>query len=44
MGGGYDGPEWTDPTYTNMFSTSSAVFTKTPLYAVNTTLLKKAGV
>jgi len=43
VGGGYDGPEWTDPTYTNMFSTSPAVFAKTPLYSVNTTLLKKAG-
>jgi branched-chain amino acid transport system substrate-binding protein len=43
VGGGYDGPEWTDPSYTNFFSTTSAVFTKTPRYAINTTLLKKAG-
>jgi branched-chain amino acid transport system substrate-binding protein len=43
VGGGYDGPEWTEPTYTNMFSTEPAVFAKTPRYAVNTSLIKKAG-
>jgi branched-chain amino acid transport system substrate-binding protein len=41
VGGGYDGPEWTqDP---NMFSTSYSQFAKEPRYAVDPTLLKKAG-
>ncbi len=41
VGGGYDGPEWSqDP---NMFSTSYSQFAKEPRYAVDPTLLKKAG-
>jgi len=43
VGGGYDGPEWTDPSYTNFFSTTSAVFLQTPRYQINKTLLNKAG-
>ncbi len=45
VGGGYDAFEWTTPSYTNMFSTSYGVFggTQQPRYAVNPTLLKKAG-
>jgi branched-chain amino acid transport system substrate-binding protein len=43
VGGGYDGPEWTEASYRNMFSTSSAVFTNPPRYQVNPTLIKKAG-
>jgi branched-chain amino acid transport system substrate-binding protein len=41
VGGGYDGPEWTQDA--NMFSTSYSQFTKQPRYAVDPTLLKKAG-
>jgi branched-chain amino acid transport system substrate-binding protein len=45
VGGGYDAFEWTEATYTNMFSTSYGVFggTQQPRYTVNPTLLKKAG-
>jgi len=43
VGGGYDGPEWTQPAYSNMFSTSYSQFTSNPRYTTNTTLLKKAG-
>jgi branched-chain amino acid transport system substrate-binding protein len=45
VGGGYDGFEWTEPSYTNMFSTAYGVFGGTiqPRYAVNPTLPKKAG-
>lgn len=43
VGGGYDGPEWTQPAYSNMFSTVYSVFTKFPRYSVNPTLLKKSG-
>jgi len=45
VGGGYDGPEWTAPTSTNMFSTAYGVFggSQQPRYTVNPTLLKKAG-
>ena len=43
VGGGYDGPEWTESSYRNMFSTSSAVFTNPPRYKVTPTLIKKAG-
>ncbi len=45
VGGGYDAFEWTEPTYTNMFSTAYGVFsgTQQPRYTVNPTLLKKAG-
>jgi branched-chain amino acid transport system substrate-binding protein len=41
VGGGYDGPEWTQ--MPNMFSTSYSQFTKQPRYSVDPTLLKKAG-
>jgi branched-chain amino acid transport system substrate-binding protein len=45
VGGGYDGPEWTAPTSTNMFSTAYGVFNgaQQPRYLVDPTLLKKAG-
>ena len=45
VGGGYDGPEWTAPTSTNMFSTAYGVFggSQQPRYTVNPTLLNKAG-
>jgi branched-chain amino acid transport system substrate-binding protein len=41
IGGGYDGPEWSEDA--NMFSTSYSQFTKEPRYAIDPTLLKKAG-
>jgi branched-chain amino acid transport system substrate-binding protein len=41
VGGGYDGQEWTESTYSNMFSTSAAVFLHPPRYTTNPTLLNK---
>ena len=45
VGGGYDAFEWTTPSYTNMFSTTYAVFsgTQQPRYTINPSVLKKAG-
>ena len=43
VGGGYDGPEWSEPQYTNMFSTSYSQFKTTPRYSIDPTLLKKSG-
>ena len=45
VGSGYDGAEWTEAKYSNMFSTEYGVFagTKQPRYYVNPTLIKKAG-
>jgi branched-chain amino acid transport system substrate-binding protein len=43
IGSGYDGPEWSESNYTNMFSTEYGVFTNPPRYTVNPTLIKKAG-
>jgi branched-chain amino acid transport system substrate-binding protein len=41
IGGGYDGPEWSqDP---NMFSTSYSQFAKEPRYSIAPALLKQAG-
>ena len=41
IGGGYDGPEWSQDS--NMFTTSDSQFAKEPRYTVDPTLLKKAG-
>jgi branched-chain amino acid transport system substrate-binding protein len=41
VGGGYDGPEWSQDS--NMFSTSYSQFAKEPRYTVDPTLLRKAG-
>jgi len=43
VGGGYDGPEWSQPAYPNMFSTSYSQFTSHPRYSIDPTLIKKAG-
>lgn len=42
FGSGFDGPEWNDPTNTNMFTTAPADYTK--IYATNGTFMKSQGV
>ena len=43
VGGGYDAPEWTLPSYSNMFSTSYGVFTTSPAYTTEPTFIKERG-
>ena len=43
VGGGYDAPEWTLPSYSNMFSTSYGVFTTSPAYTTEPLFIKERG-
>ncbi len=43
VGGGYDGPEWTDPTYSNFFPTLFAIYAKQPVYTSSALFDKSHG-
>jgi branched-chain amino acid transport system substrate-binding protein len=43
VGGGYDGPEWTEPAYGNMFATQYAIFANQPVYDTTAQLIKDHG-
>ena len=43
VGGGYDGPEWTEAAYANMFSTSYGVFSTSPAYTTEPLFIKDKG-
>ncbi len=43
VGGGYDGPEWTESSYSNMFSTLYAVYASNPIYTTTSIFDKEHG-
>jgi branched-chain amino acid transport system substrate-binding protein len=43
VGGGYDGPEWTEPGYSNMFSTSYNIYAQQPVYTTSALFDKEHG-